>query len=61
MYILYYVPFPGPKKICEFSSNFKNVLLFSSSLKNCIQPVNGHRLYVRWNVEILVCKISATK
>lgn len=31
MYILYYVPFPGPKKICEFSSNFKTVLLFSSS------------------------------
>lgn len=26
MYILYYVLFPGPKKICEFSSNFKNVL-----------------------------------
>ncbi|EDM03601.1 rCG61830 [Rattus norvegicus] len=22
-------------------------LLFSSSLKNCIQPVNGYRLYVR--------------
>lgn len=32
MYILYYVPFPGPKKICEFSSNFKNVLFVFKSV-----------------------------
>lgn len=48
LYILYYVPFPGPKKICEFSSNFKNVLFcFQVCWRNCIQPVDGCRLYVR--------------
>lgn len=33
MYILYYVLFPGPKKICEFSANLENVLFVFKSIE----------------------------
>lgn len=60
--MLYYVPFPGPEKTCEFSSNFKNVLFLFKSIEEIAFSLWMVADCMRWKVEIiLVYKTGTTK
>lgn len=60
--MLYYVSFPCPKKVCEFSSNFKNVLFVFKSTEEIAFNLWVVADCMKWKVEIILArKTGATK